>query len=98
MEQNEFFVCNGRSTHDSPANITFSSTYGNSVIDLLWCSFDCVDLIADFKVLKLSTLSDHFPIHVSLQGLFFNSSKSLPVNKQTKLEFNFEEIENLKKA
>lgn len=96
MDENELFVCNGRSTSDSPANFTFNGLCRSSVIDLLWCSLDCADLLVDFEVLHLPTMSGHFLIFGSLHKEFTDLPNIPTVKIETKLVLNFYEIEVFK--
>lgn len=60
MESYGFNVCNGRSTSDTPANYTFISEIGCSIVDYVWFNINCLSIIKDFKVVNVSDYSDHF--------------------------------------
>ena len=51
FESNGFFLLNGRTKNDYPAQFTYHETAGVSVIDLVWCNLECSEFIADFRVL-----------------------------------------------
>lgn len=54
-----FVVCNGRTRSDCPANFTFISTVGKSVIDTVWCSHEALCNVEDLATLKFSHMMDH---------------------------------------
>jgi Reverse transcriptase (RNA-dependent DNA polymerase) len=62
-------ICNGSFPGDANGNFTFchSNGNGNSVVDLALCTQSFFDKIGDFQVLD-NSLSDHFPILVTLQN------------------------------
>ena len=62
MEELGLILINGRSFSDNPAQYTYLSNIGKSMIDLLWCNVAALELIKDFQVLNIITNSDHFPI------------------------------------
>lgn len=66
MEVNSFTVLNGRTSLDRPAKFTYTGVGGNSVIDLVWCNIDCINLVKNLTVLSHSTLSDHSPVLLSI--------------------------------
>ena len=66
LETFNLILLNGRSLNDKPANYTYLSSLGKSVIDLVWASFDCFHLIQDLKILHITTRSDHFPVCIEL--------------------------------
>lgn len=67
MEEYGFLALNGRTPGDTPANFTFISRIGKSVIDLAIVSFDFVDYIVDSGILDLGELSEHFPYYVDME-------------------------------
>lgn len=51
MEEREFLVLNGRTIDDRPAQFTYCSKLGKSVIDLLWLNEPAVELFSKFHVI-----------------------------------------------
>lgn len=82
MEINDFFVCNGRSIGDSPEQFTFVSPLGKSIIDHVWCSFNCLSIVRDLKIVQIDTYSDHLPIVIFL---FTNSDVNSTSKNQVSL-------------
>lgn len=66
MDSSNLILLNGRTPWDYPAQFTYVSTTGCSVIDLVWTNLDGCNLIKDLSVELLSTCSDHLPIVRSL--------------------------------
>ena len=66
LEGHNFVLLNGRTLSDCPAQYTFYSSNGCSVIDLVWCNLDCCEQVKDLKVEEDFIASDHFPVRVSL--------------------------------
>ena len=66
MEEAGFMVLNGRTINDSPARFTFTNKNGSSVIDLVWVNTKAIETIVDMEVALLPTLSDHFPVMITL--------------------------------
>lgn len=102
MNLHGFLVLNGRSPSDTPANITFCGQAGCSTVDLIWVDLNNAHRICDLKVIHQPTLSDHFPVSVTLQ---LNSYRDLTSNLsdinpsgfdrliwQDSLESNFTEL------
>lgn len=83
MDSEDFLVLNGRSPGDSPANYTFVSGVGKSVIDLAWVNHSALELVTDLRVRDdIVSASDHFPVELVLSQqmspqLFGLSSNSL---------------------
>lgn len=67
MEENDLILLNGRSKNDSPAQFTYVSNLGTSVIDLVWCNFSCIEKINNFRVTSIPTRSDHLPVMLTLK-------------------------------
>lgn len=67
MASNEFILLNGRTPGDRPANWTYLSHLGTSVIDLVFVKASHIDLIADLKVDSSIPFSDHFPVSLLLR-------------------------------
>lgn len=87
MKDLDFILLKGRVSEDRPAQFTYVSNIGKSVIDLMWCNVEAISLIDDFKILNnLVTNSDHFPM-----SLTFYNNRSL---RNVKFD-NFEKIERL---
>ncbi|XP_044589182.1 uncharacterized protein LOC123268266 [Cotesia glomerata] len=63
---NGLILLNGRTPSDSPAQHTFCSSAGKSVIDLVWANLTGIHLINDLQILPEGTLSDHFAVEVTL--------------------------------
>lgn len=66
MESNNFLLLNGRTPGDTPANYTYLSKNGASVIDLVWINITHTDLVYDYHVALRPTQSDHFPTVLTL--------------------------------
>lgn len=94
MENNEFFLCNGRSMSDSPAKFTYIGGNGTSVIDLVLGSLSASPFLRDFKVLKWGTRSDYLSVEVHLNvpahGLVSVDHRTEVV----KLKFGSSKVEN----
>lgn len=82
MEISDFILLNGRSSGDTPANYTFVGPQDFSVIDLVWCSIVDLLLFCDFRVLRLPTLFDHFPVMLTLTDRYSNVNLSPPRLKE----------------
>ena len=48
--RNELFITNGRFPSDSPAEFTYISTQGKSLIDIMLCNAEALFNVIDFKV------------------------------------------------
>ena len=70
MEDFGLLLLNGRTFSDTPAQYTYISNIGNSVIDLMWCNLEALDIVKDFNVLNIATRSDHFPVILSLINIY----------------------------
>lgn len=79
MELNELILLNGRSPGDNTEAYTFEGPMGSSVIDLVWCSYNGLPVLRDFKVCPIVTLSDHYPVLV-----YFTSQKRHMLTKKSK--------------
>ena len=53
MDERGLFVLNGRVLGDFPAQYTYVSNVGKSVIDLVWGNKAALDLTVDFEVLTI---------------------------------------------
>ncbi|KAG5890830.1 hypothetical protein JTB14_016208 [Gonioctena quinquepunctata] len=71
MLANNFSLNNGCIPSDYPADFTFSSSQGQSVIDTTFCSNNRLDILNKLEVLHYVTLSDHFPVHLQLSFKIF---------------------------
>lgn len=60
-----FYVLNGRTISDYPAQYTYISETGKSIVDLVWVNAEALQLICDFEVLDFHP-SDHFPTRTIL--------------------------------
>ncbi|XP_044595870.1 uncharacterized protein LOC123272913 [Cotesia glomerata] len=65
-ETNGFILLNGRLPGDSPAQYTYCSSQGKSVIDLIWTNLLGISYMSDIQVISTPTTSDHFPVLLSL--------------------------------
>ncbi|CAG5100677.1 Protein of unknown function [Cotesia congregata] len=65
MVDSDFVLLNGRTKNDSPAQPTYFNT-GTSIIDLVWADISSLHLIADLEVILEPSLSDHYPICLSI--------------------------------
>lgn len=81
MESCNFILLNGRVEGDYPGNVTYVSERGVSVVDLVWVSFNDIDLIDSLSVMHDVTLSDHFPVKLSL---ITSSSTATPIKNNIK--------------
>ena len=68
MDERGLFVLNGRVLGDFPAQYTYVSNVGKSVIDLVWGNKAALDLTVDFEVLTIPVQSDHFPVALELSN------------------------------
>lgn len=85
MESHNCVLLNRRSPNDSPANFTFVGAQGFSIVDLVWCSLDCLSLFDDLRVLQVPTLSDHLPVAIYFR--IFQSKALLSEDNFGKLFF-----------
>lgn len=65
MVDNDFVLLNGRTISDSPAQPTFDNL-GTSIIDLVWIDISSLQLISDLEVLLEPSLSDYYPVCLSI--------------------------------
>lgn len=72
-------MLNGCTFNDSPANFTFSSPQKTSIVDLVWVSSEALPIILDMQILQLTTLSDHFPLFVTLTFPMFSPSSDISI-------------------
>ena len=68
MEEWGLYVLNGRVLGDCPAQYTYVSNVGKSVIDLVWGNEAALDLTIDLKVLTIPVQSDHFPVVLEISN------------------------------
>lgn len=68
MDDEGLFVLNGRTPDDEPGQYFFIGSNGSSVIDYVWVDYDFLDIFGSFKVMRILTSSDHFPIQVSISN------------------------------
>lgn len=66
MENHNFVLLNGRTDGDYPGNFTYLSSAGASVVDLVWVCYPECHLISNLVINHDVTLSDHFPVSVSV--------------------------------
>ncbi|XP_015509342.2 uncharacterized protein LOC107216614 [Neodiprion lecontei] len=66
---NGLILLNGRTPSDYPAQHTFCSSSGKSVIDLVWVDLAGANLIDDLQTMSEATTSDHFPVVATLNFL-----------------------------
>lgn len=67
MGENGFILANGRTVSDTPGSFTYSSTIGNSTVDLIWANILALDLLEDVKISDEITDSDHFPVDTRIK-------------------------------
>lgn len=67
MEDNDFILLNGKVKNDCPAQYTYVSGLGASVIDLIWCNENSIENIVNFRVSDIPTRSDHLPLLLTLK-------------------------------
>lgn len=82
MEYSAFYLINGRSISDNPAQFTFVSKGGKSIVDFVWVNSFFVNVINDLEVSDFLLGSDHLPVLVktrvsvkNLQGQCYNGLK-----------------------
>ena len=94
-----FTLLNGRTRGDCPAQFTFCSGSGCSVIDLFWVNNSCLELIENLEVMNTICSSDHFPIivtihnHVTVEGSTGCSKECAQSANYTKLVWKSENWE-----
>lgn len=93
FERNGYYVLNGRTKGDEPAQFTYSEKGNASIIDMAWVNSTATTLIRDFKVLQIPTRSDHFPVSVEL---YSNNFTNYNINKEPYFKWNEEKIESYK--
>lgn len=69
MENENLIVLNGRTSSDSPANVTYIGAKGKSIIDLVWVDLSVLSLINDLIVNDEITISDHLAIKMKLSAV-----------------------------
>lgn len=79
MEDNGFLALNGRTIGDIPAQYTYVSRTGNSVVDFVWINADDAVLVGSFQV-KNYFVSDHHPCqtHFMLKQCTHRSGPTTP--------------------
>lgn len=80
METLGFFLCNGRSITDRPANFTYVSKIGKSTIDLVWINEPLFTTFYDMSVTPLSPVFDHLLCTVTF--MFSDPALSKVKNKK----------------
>lgn len=88
MENQGLTVINGRSLKDNPAQFTYISKNGMSVVDLCWVSYHFLNHILDFHVENFIVTADHVPISVTLD-------LGSPVNSKLNVEKKYKKIVSL---
>lgn len=99
FEENGFFVLNGRTKSDIPAQITYSDKGSSSILDLVWSNFEGAQLIKDLEVLHIPARSDHFPVVLTL--FHENFSNIYNVNnkiKESTLRWKQENVETYREV
>lgn len=86
MEGLGFVVCNGRSPSDTPANFTFISSIGKSIIDLVWVNHVTISDITDFEVVNAVESSDHLGCLTNIK--IHNLPCSIPSDKLPNISGN----------
>lgn len=66
MGTNGFVLLNGRTPSDRPAQPTYYSKLGSSVIDLVFVNVENVSEIRDSCIISRAGSSDHFPVRIEL--------------------------------
>lgn len=109
MEENGFFVLNGRTVGDFPGQFTDVTARGASVVDTVWISFSMIDYVYNLKVISMPEFSSHLPVTLSLYNfnrLTYETTNNndnvftkiyLDLNDNTKESFSFllSESENI---
>ena len=64
LKLNELVLLNGKSNEDCPLILRKQKKQhtAESIIELVWCSLTCINLLKNLCVLHLVTASDHLPI------------------------------------
>ncbi|XP_023225885.1 uncharacterized protein LOC111626658 [Centruroides sculpturatus] len=65
IDNNQLIILNGRMRGDTPAEITFVSPSGKSIVDYIICSEEMINCCNYLKVLE-NDIADHFPIQLEL--------------------------------
>ena len=94
MEDLGLFLINGRSKSDFPAQYTFVSGVGCSVIDLVWVNLEATKILKDLRVLNdLISRSDHFPVKLTLkEEIIYESCEGILKWKENLKDRYFEEM------
>lgn len=79
LEEHDQILLNGRACSDNPADFTYVSERGRSVVDLVWCSFSHLPFFTDLEIADWPTRSDHSP---AILYLGFESFLHLAIEKQ----------------
>lgn len=101
---NDLFFMNGRTRSDYLGNFTHISSVGNTVIDYAICNMNSLRIVDDFCVIQLDTLSDHFPLSVTLrfeiknQERIKNSCNLLKWNKSLSSQYQIKMLSSPKVA
>lgn len=75
LETQGFLLINGRSRSDFFGDFTLVDSAGKSVIELVWISWNGLNLFKDFKVLSMLTNSDQSEeFYYSMESTFNTSS------------------------
>lgn len=88
LEEHGFVLLNGRTPSDSPANFTFISTQGRSVVDHVWCPLTELSLMKDLKIADWPTCSDHLPVVLFLSQSLLSMSQTVPDPKPPRFRWN----------
>lgn len=90
MENLDFFVVNGRSTSDKPAQFTFNGFSDNtSIVDLIWANNSAMEEILDLKVTNFVLSSDHLPVLLTIQHEIPTAATSHKVTRKNTPRFKW---------
>lgn len=67
MTKHKFILCNGRCKSDKPGNFTSHTVNGDSVVDYIWISENCIDLVKDMSVMDIESNSASYHRGLALQ-------------------------------
>ncbi|XP_067133252.1 uncharacterized protein [Centruroides vittatus] len=99
VQDNNLYMLNGRLPSDCPAEYTYLSSLGKSVIDYIICSETALNMIKEFRVLNID-MSDHFPVQLEFNGApYENREEQTQKNnrtyrRETKRSFNLKKFKN----
>ena len=86
MENRAMLLVNGRSKSDCPAQFTYCSGFSSSILDLVWVNLQMLENLVDLEVMveneNYVCLSDHFPVHVTLNRGESNDAEKMNISIQ----------------